>query len=687
MKRLAAFASFLVAVLLVIPLGHASLSSNMEEIGSYVDDYNRGELGAARLMVYVEYTKNKMYEELDKEHKKAFHEDDIKQVFDPIEQEDFHDKMFEGPIPIEIRGGGPFEFKTKARSIWHSEPEFQKVFPTDDFELVFTATSFYRHDREYYESREDESAYYMIDYYLEPLASAKTSGDVEEDIKGFIDELKSAVEHDDYDKMEEAGRMLSELKWEVREASDCDSIMGSVLEKDEERSWGDSNFYTLRIKEDIETNCWEDSECQKVCEPETNCWQNCNNYKQVCEESCETQCQDEEVCDEICENVTSGNETVQECHTGNCTMQEVCEDSCSEFCWDEPYCEEVCDTWENCFDECKPVERCDNWTNGEISVEGACGKDRSDLYVNIWGQNFEKYRIINQFHEERDCTGKIESLVKMRQAFQESMDNEFARWYFEDFLGSDPEKIVNGESGFRKILEILTRNEEDISNNLFCSEITAWPEGFESIDVTYRNNNTNVEVWEKRIPVEGSNIKHWTTLYKYSWVPSRDMLKDMIQYKLSEQDTLGPSAKDVARIKADAGKMEIIDRLAGRYGGSFDVNIEMIDENNTVVRKYMHINPDVAIEVSDNTTEKEDITITIDYNVLYDFINYMSFTMEGDEIRGPNWVYLEEGGPGKFFSVIGALSKFWREGVEIKPRRALFKLFFSTGDVVSLIKG
>jgi len=62
--------------------------------------------------------------------------------------------------------------------------------------------------------------------------------------------------------------------------------------------------------------------------------------------------------------------------------------------------------------------------------------------------------------------------------------------------------------------------------------------------------------------------------------------------------------------------------------------------------------------------------------------------MEGDRIYGPNWVRIEgEDGPGKFFSVVGAVSKMWREGVTIKPRYALFKLLFNSKNLAVLFGG
>jgi hypothetical protein len=276
----------------------------------------------------------------------------------------------------------------------------------------------------------------------------------------------------------------------------------------------------------------------------------------------------------------------------------------------------------------------------------------------------------------------------MRKVLQEEVNQEFAEWYFEEYLVGDYDRMINGAKGFQYVLELLTKNEEQISQNLHCSETGLWPDGFEKINITYINNHTHVEVWEKNIPVEWDQTTYYTTLYKYSWVPSRALLKELINYKLSETDTLGPSAEDVARIKSDAGQMEIVNALSENYGGSFDVMLELKDEQDQIVLKYFQINPNVTVRIVDSIEGEPDISVEIEYNALYDFISYISYGMDGNKIKGPNWVRMDDrSGPGEFFGVIGAVRKAWREGVTIKPRYALLKLLFNSKNVIGLFGG
>lgn len=633
------------ACLLIIPTASASLLSDMEEVKSYVGDYKAGKLTAPQLVVNIEYAKNKMYEELDKEGRNSFTEQEIAAVFDKTNSEESKDN-------------------------WNSA-QYEKKFKTDDFHVVFRADSFFRHDKEYYEKREATAEnYYSIGYEL--VAIDVASGNLEYEIRDFISELKDLVSADggSDDEYESARENLNKIKqkvWEFREQENCVELMKSVGMEEREKDYpsDERSFYYL-IDEDIEENCWTEDRCEWTCED-----------VEKCDESCPA-CYEEEVCSEECEDVF--NEETN-------STENVCEDVCAteNVC---PECGENCWTEQNCYDKCEDSEEhCDEWSDGEVGVEANCREDGSDLWLNSWGGKFDYYSGLNE-GGEWNCENEMQSLVQMRKVLQKDFNQEFAEWYFEEYLAEDYDHMINGANGFEHVLELLTMNEEQIGENLYCSDTGQWPDGFEKIDISYVNNNTHVEVWEKSIPVEWSQTPYYTTLYKYSWVPDRELLKELINYKLSETDTFGPSAKDVAEIKSDAGQMEIVNSLSERYGGSFDVKLELKDEQDQIVLKYLQVNPDVIVKITDSVEDKPDISIEVEYDVLYDFISYMSYEMEGDKIKGPHWVYVEdEDGPGKFFSVVGAVRKAWKEGVTIKPRYALLKLLFSSKDIVGLISG
>ena len=593
-----------------------------------------------------------MYEELDKEGRNAFTEAEIESVFDKTELGEM-DKIGSGRISE--RG-------------WKST-QYEKTFETDDFNVVFRADSFFRYDREYYEKRETTAPnYYSINYEL--VAVNVAGADLSDEVRSFISDLKSLITNSggSVEEYEDARKSWNQIQQKVRgmESKDkCIEVMESIgMEENEKAYPSNTREFSYLVEEKIEKNCQSIPKCERVCPP-----------PEICDD-CEPGCQEEESCDEVCEDVFNNetNSTDSVCENV-CSMKEVC-----------TKCENVCRAKEECQAKCEDVEYCNEFSSEEIKISARCGKGESNLWLNLRGEEFEYYRGLNEGGDKWNCENQIQSLVNVRKVLQKDVNQEFAEWYFGEYLIEDYDKMINSDKGFQYVLELLTRNEEQISQNLHCSETGQWPDGFEKIDINYVDDNAHVEVWEKNIPVEWDQTTYYTTLYKYSWVPGRDLLKELINYKLSETDTFGPSAKDVAKIKSDAGQMELINSLSERYGGSFDVKLELKDEQDQVVLKYFQVNPNVTVKFVDSIEGEPDISVEIEYNALYDFISYISYEKDGGQIKGPQWVHMgSRGGPGNFFGIIGAIRKAWREGVTITPRYALLKLLFNSNDIIGLI--
>lgn len=657
-------------ILLVFPMVSASLSTSMNEITSYVDQYKSEEINAPKLVVYVEYIKNKMYEELDKEGKIAFTETEIESIFEKKEVE-------------------PWE---------HWGNQFEKSFITDDFALIFTAHPFYRQDRAYWENRDDNiEIYYRVEYHLKAIDVEGGSSLVSE-IKSLIPDIRYLAENEDVEKFEELKDRFSKIKKRVwEEIDDCEGFMEELdMVRDEHElkdPYTTKKRYHYIIEQEVEKNCWT--------EPRS-CYLNCEEVEKCEPVECTPDCYasptgETELCDSECEDTCVEYETINETPTENCIEWEYC-DLCpieEEICEGCEDAEDICWSEQECHDVCiEGNENCNEWIKAEIKLDGTCAKEGrgvKDMRANIWfsaqGEDWNPLHHLNEGGGGWSCDKEIEELVNLRKAFQDDINNDFAIWFFEDFIGGeDYDKIFNGEKGFQSVMEILIRNEEEISERLQCSENPEWPEGFEKIEITYINDNTHIEVWEKIVPVEQTKINHHTTLYKYSWIPDKQLMKDLINYKVSETNTFGPTAKDIAAIRANEGQMHLITSLAESYGGSFDVMLELKEEQGQIVKKYLTINPNVTVQFFDEIDREPDISIEVDYDVLYDFIKYMNYEMEGGNIRGPHWVRVDNReGPGKVFSALGAMSKLWEEGVTIKPRRSLLKLLFNSPEIIGLM--
>lgn len=638
-ERIFVFLSLIVFLSLLISISFvsASLEQSFSEVEKYIQQYDSEEITAPQLIVYIDYSQNKMYESSSEE---RISETEVKKFFEKVEQ----NKKFN-------------EFKGF---------EYEKKFFTKDFHIIFRAYPYVRHDKEYYESREEEENYYFIDYQL---VSAKDSGlSLSLEIRAFISDLEQTLEESEFD-YKEFQEKFSRIKNSFQRTGKCEEILKELGFSEQEKKYQgiQKEFYFL-IKEKKDEKCWTNPKCEQKCEIKKDCFER------------EAECSQKDVCEEVCEEVPAEdsnetNETRTECKQ-ECNSVQECE---------EPV--EECKEYQECHDECKDEEKCEEFTSGELRIGANCNEDFSDLYINAWG-DFEKYQTINE-GGKWNCDTEIQSLTDMRKALQEDINNNFVKWYFEEFLNQDYDKIINGERGLEEVFWRLIKIEEEIAGRLYCSETGEWPEGFEKIDINYSNENVHVELWEKNIPVEmNQGKKYYTTLFKYSWFPSKEFAKGLIQYVVQNK-SLGPSAKDVSKIKADEGQMALITSLSKRYGGSFDVKMRLREKDGDFdIEKYLQINPDAAVKLSDAIEEKEDISIEVDYDVLYNLIKNMHTKFEGEKIKGPYWVRIEEdSGPGEFFSVLGAVSSAWKEGVKITPRYALIKLFFNAKSLKELLLG
>lgn len=629
-------------ILLLVPFVSADIESSFSEVKDYMNQYDAGEITAPQLMVYVAYARNKMYE--GEGDKGDLTESEVKKYFDEVERND------------------------KFRNYW--DAPYQKVFLGKDFNIVFKARGFVRNDREYYESRDDAEKSYYVDYELVPVISSDVS--LEENLESFMENLEATADSGedlDYEVLQEefsAMRMLFEQR--SRDDSDyCREFAESAgYEAQEEKDYYESEVkrltkvFAIEMKED----CWTDTHCEQKCETREECsneGQSCYP-KLVCEEA---------DCEDIFDEETNETHTVcegeKECHE-----EQVCEDQ-EDNCWD----------YEECEDECEDEEICNEWEDGRLALSLECRDDGAGMWLESWGEKFERYQPINE-GMNWNCEPEIQSLVTVRKVLQKDFNEDFVDWYFNEFIGEDYLKIMNGGEVIHDIVWKLINIDERVSEQLHCSETGKWPDGFEKIDIVYDDGNTHFEVWEKYIPMEGMDVEYYTTMYKYNWAPDKDMAKNLLNYMVDNEFVI--SAKDVAKIKADPGQMALIENLANKYGGSLDVKLKLSEaEGDFEISRYLEINPEDAVKIGSEEI-KTDISIEVDFDILYDFIISMTKMEDGNRIEGPYWVQVHEReGPGNLLSVIGLVSKAWREGVTIKPKYALIKMFFSAKDIMAFM--
>ena len=184
---------FLFVFLVSFSFVSASLEKSFSEIDGYITQYDSGEITAPQLIVYIDYSQNKMYGSLSGE--RQISESEVKKFFEKVNNS---------------RNKGNFK-----------RFEYQKIFQTKDFQIIFYAYPFVRHDREYYESKEDLENSYYIDYQFYSSSSVNSFSS---EFENFVTDLKEDLNKKDfnYDKLKSE---FSKLRNNFQKESNCEEIL------------------------------------------------------------------------------------------------------------------------------------------------------------------------------------------------------------------------------------------------------------------------------------------------------------------------------------------------------------------------------------------------------------------------------------------------------------------------------
>ncbi len=353
------------------------------------------------------------------------------------------------------------------------------------------------------------------------------------------------------------------------------------------------------------------------------------------------------------------------------TILEESYDDCLDRCWYEEDCEEVCSSYKS-----------------EIVFTLTCSKEKGANYFSVdhQGQNGEFSDFVNklssqlnsEFQNER-CLG-YDTALNFRKKLQNSINKEFFDWYVA-FLKNNEEQDT--AIGFERLMDFLIRNEKRVSELLKCKEYSSWPEEFQKIEIDYKNGNKEFHVWEEKVST-GDNLKAWSTLYKYKVMPSKEEMKRDIQEKLSQKSTFGPSEVEKEEIKQKKEPMEIIDKLVSGFGNSLDFAVVLDDNGGQFLKRYIKVNKDSILKISDSTEDNLDFTVTLNFDDLYDFANQMA-SIDSQKVRGPSWVDTESRTPMMIRERIGLVFNLWNN-ISFDSWLTKVRLVLKAGRIINYFK-
>lgn len=271
---------------------------------------------------------------------------------------------------------------------------------------------------------------------------------------------------------------------------------------------------------------------------------------------------------------------------------------CMQECWYDNDCEQICNNYPN-----------------KLLLTGYCSQKGNYLSISREGFSNDFFNFVNSVSTARQSTPFIKEcepyhyngILRFREQLQESLNDEFFDWYINDFLGDDINKHLKAGAGFERLMKFFEENEMTVANSLDCKDETDWPAEFKEIELDYQEGNIEFHVWEELIPVSGKSVDTWTTFYKYKLMPDKDMVKQLINHQLSQQSSFEPSESEKKEIKSHEEILKIIKMLTNGFGESLDFQLTLQDEGEELIHKYVSVNDNVILRISDEPSIDESI--------------------------------------------------------------------------------
>jgi len=431
---------------------------------------------------------------------------------------------------------------------------------------------------------------------------------------------------------------------------------------------------------EVEENCWyketyDDRGCVSGYDVGCGEWEGGDEWKEPdegqersreedCDNRCERECYDMKVrpCVDNCIRDECGWQF-------DCVVEDVtsgCEDSCRGEA-----------DLEGCEADCRP--KClageETWIEPEwehivekavFTAGGGCrtsqGETGGNIWLNGWGDPFDQLEPLKQKYweqgEEDWCNHDLENLEKQRREFEKGFDEEFVVWFFEDYLANSAEDWEQHVSG---IFELYWNNVDNIMQMAHRMQCLGQDDmtGFNLIDVEYETEYGSLHFWEEMKTATIPGVKEPMTVvtpYMKIWIfPNKEFFKYEMRKSMENHEFPGPPEKKMEReredglteeekerIRQDKDFMKAIEKIVSKYEGNLDLTIEFKDyeTNEVVFNLYMQINQEDIFTFEPmlpSEVPEKDVTIELDFDMLYDMILSSEKEMRGRELESPPW--------------------------------------------------
>lgn len=295
------------------------------------------------------------------------------------------------------------------------------------------------------------------------------------------------------------------------------------------------------------------------------------------------------------------------------------------------------------------------WTEekGTLSLSGNCNfhpTGKVDTYIGFeaWGDDFERINTISRYLDNNNkgwCKTELEHLVKERKELEKSMNEEFLRWFFEDYVNKDTENWEKHISGIFDMYWKFVDNSRRTAEQLKCLGMNEFPDAYQMISepVEYDTPLGKVKFWEEKKHADEFGME-MISPYMQIWIfPPKEFIKEEMRKAAKEgrmpgpkEGQAGPTPTEQAEMRKDPNFMEFITELSEKYGGSADAIITFTDGDEKIFNMLIKMNPEdlITVKPTDQVPSDIDVTATVDFDFLYGIISTAEKRMQTER---PPW--------------------------------------------------
>ncbi|MEK6935218.1 MAG: hypothetical protein AABW67_00360 [Nanoarchaeota archaeon] len=342
-------------------------------------------------------------------------------------------------------------------------------------------------------------------------------------------------------------------------------------------------------------------------------------------------------------------------------------------------CEGTCKPEDTCIEKCvkgegewwKEFENKDEFKEqlGGFEAGGNCrtekGQTNGFIWFGGWGNPFERIQQIkNKYYSGGNadwCKFELQNLIKQRQEFEKGFNQEFAKWFFEEYLANSAENWEQAVSGIFELYWKNVDNQRELAFRMKCVDKNNLADvmDYNLINIKYETEYGKLEYWEEVKAVKIPGMDEEVTVispYMKTWIfPSKEFIKSEMKTamknhefpgspedKMNRKNEEGMTAQEKEMIKQNEGFMKMIKTISEKYGGSLDAVVQFKDlaTNEVVFNLYAQVNENDIIKMTpmlpEEVTEK-DVTAEIDFEKIYELIYSQEKEMRGEMTESPPW--------------------------------------------------